>query len=245
MGMEGVLSTLRVLDGEGIRSFGTGARWEDLGPRIVDVGQIKLAFVAYTFPPNVYTDETDTPIPWPRDWPIYELYFDDWSGAYREEGIAQFTSHVTAARDAEADLIIAFVHWGQEWRYAPNRHQRLAARDMIGAGIDLVIGSHSHVLNPAEVVDGKLVAYSLGNFLSAFRELEVRTSAVLEVTLMEEADGEISVGDFVFRPIFTQGEDHVVRPIFETARGEAKRALSFARKVLGEAAVEPFAEEGR
>lgn len=243
MGLRGALSTLDVLRAEGIEGFGTGERWEDLGPRFLEVGPLKLAFVAYTFPQNIYTDDEDVPVPFPREWPINELYFDDWSGAYREEGIASFTRHVGASRDAGADFVIAFVHWGQEWRYAPNRHQRLAARDMIEAGIDLVVGSHSHVLNPAEVVDGKLVAYSLGNFASAFRELEVRTSAILEVSLVEEPGGRVRVGDFAFRPILTQGENHQVRPVSGSASGEARRALSVAQRILGVDAVEPIRPE--
>jgi poly-gamma-glutamate synthesis protein (capsule biosynthesis protein) len=243
MGLRGTLSTLEVLRAEGIESFGTGGGLEDLRPRFFEVNSLKLAFLGYTFPPNVYTDAEEDPIPWPRDWPINDLYFDDWSGPYREEGIDLFSLHVQASRDAGADFVIAYVHWGQEWRYAPDRHQRLAARDMIEAGIDLVIGSHSHVLNPAEIVDGKLVAYSLGNFVSAFRELEVRTSAILEVSLVEEADGRIVVGDFAFRPILTQGDHHAVRPIPGGTRGEAGRALRLARRILGEAAVEPFQPE--
>jgi poly-gamma-glutamate capsule biosynthesis protein CapA/YwtB (metallophosphatase superfamily) len=206
----------------------------------MEVGTLTIAFVAYTFPPNVYMDEAGNPIPWPGDWPIHELYFDDWSGPFREEGIALFTRHVAAARAADADFTVAFVHWGQEWRYAPNRHQRLAARDMVDAGIDLVIGSHSHVLNPAELVNGRLVAYSLGNFVSAFQDLEVRTSAVLEVTLVEGPGERISVGDFAFRPILTRGENHTVRPIDTKAKGPAKRALEHAQRILGKAAVRPF-----
>jgi poly-gamma-glutamate synthesis protein (capsule biosynthesis protein) len=240
MGYEGVLSTLQVLREEGIESFGTGRRTEDLGPKVMDVGPVRLGFVTYTFPPNVYYDEEGRPIPWPREWPVNELYFDDWSGPYREEGLSMFARDVTAARDAGADFIIAVVHWGQEWRYAPNRHQRLAARDMVAAGIDLVIGSHSHVLNPAEWVDGHLVAYSLGNFVSAFREWEVRTSAVLEVTLVEDDPGEISVGDFAFRPILTTGEDHQVWPLHDASTREERKALKLATTILGDAAVRPF-----
>jgi len=240
MGLEGVVSTLRVLREEGIESFGTGQRTEDLGPKIMDLASVRLGFVTYTFPPNVYSDEEGAPVPWPREWPVNELYFDDWSGPYREEGLSMFAQDVTEARDAGADFIIAVVHWGQEWRYAPDRHQRLAARDMVAAGIDLVIGSHSHVLNPAEWVDGHLVAYSLGNFVSAFREWEVRTSAVLEVTLVEDAGGEISLGDFVFQPILTTGEDHQVRPVHDGSTREGRRALELARTILGDAAVRPF-----
>jgi poly-gamma-glutamate capsule biosynthesis protein CapA/YwtB (metallophosphatase superfamily) len=240
MGKEGVLSTLQVLRAEGIESFGTGHPTEDLGPKVMDLGSVRLGFVTYTFPPNVFFDEEGRPVSWPREWPINELYFDDWSGPYREEGLRMFDRDVMAAREAGAHFIIAFVHWGQEWRFAPNRHQRLAARDMVSSGIDLVVGSHSHVLNPAEWVDGHLVAYSLGNFVSAFRQLEVRTSAVLEVTLVKGDDGKTSLGDFAFRPILTAGEDHRVLPLIDVSTREGRTALKLARTILGEPAVLPF-----
>jgi|GEM_PF-1586085 len=240
MGEQGVLSTLGALREEGIRGIGTGNDAADLDPRIVEVGPLRLAFVAYTSAPNVYPDLNGAPVPWPRDWPINELYFADWSGPYREEGNALFARDVSLARARDADFVIALVHWGREWVVAPDRHQRLAARDMIDAGIDLVIGSHPHVLNPAEIVNGSLVAYSLGNFASAFRELEVRTGAVLEVELIETSAGEIAVGDFAFRPVFTSGKDHRIRLVSADAKGEARRALEIARRIVGTGGVRPF-----
>jgi poly-gamma-glutamate synthesis protein (capsule biosynthesis protein) len=80
MGLKGALSTLGTLRSEGIEAFGTGENPWDLRPKIVEVGTLTVAFVASTFPPNVYQGPDSLPIPWPRDWPINELNFDDWSG---------------------------------------------------------------------------------------------------------------------------------------------------------------------
>ena len=243
MKMSGALSTLELLGEEEMEAFGTGGTEAETDPIVLEIDSIRIAFVGYTFPPNVYVDENRTPQPWPSEWPINDLYFDDWSGRYRDEGTAMFHRHVSVASSEDADFLIAFVHWGEEWRMAPNRHQRLAARDMIEAGFDLVIGSHSHVLNPPEVIDGKLVAYSLGNLVSAFRELELRTSAVLEVQLVKEESGEISVGDFAYRPTLVHGKHHQIHPIPLGADGEERQALSFAERILGEAVVRPFPME--
>lgn len=60
---------------------------------------------------------------------------------------------------------IAMVHGGVEWSAAPTAEQRRAYVALVRAGADLVIGSHPHVLQALEAVDGKLIAYSLGNFL--------------------------------------------------------------------------------
>ena len=65
----------------------------------------------------------------------------------------------------EADVVIAVVHWGIEVATCPSADQREYARILLDAGADAVIGHHPHVLQSIEFVDGKLVAFSLGNFV--------------------------------------------------------------------------------
>ena len=68
------------------------------------------------------------------------------------------------ARDTH-DLLVVGLHWGDEYADAPDFGQVKAARGLIEAGADLVIGHHPHVLQAVEVHAGGLIAYSLGNFL--------------------------------------------------------------------------------
>jgi poly-gamma-glutamate synthesis protein (capsule biosynthesis protein) len=71
---------------------------------------------------------------------------------------------------SRADLVVVSVHWGNEYQRQPTKRQRDIAKLLVGAGCDLLLGHHPHVLQPAELVeaDGRkaLVAYSLGNFIS-------------------------------------------------------------------------------
>jgi poly-gamma-glutamate synthesis protein (capsule biosynthesis protein) len=60
---------------------------------------------------------------------------------------------------------IALVHGGQEWSTLPLAEQRRRYRNLVDAGADMVLGSHPHVLQGMEVYAGRLIAYSLGNFL--------------------------------------------------------------------------------
>ena len=71
---------------------------------------------------------------------------------------------IKAAR-AGADVVITFMHWGQEYKFPPNDRQKALARTMIDAGADVVIGNHPHVVEGAEYYQGKLIVYSLGNFV--------------------------------------------------------------------------------
>ena len=70
-----------------------------------------------------------------------------------------------AAARAEHDLIVVFVHWGEEYEDSPGKHQQRAARALIDRGADLVVGHHPHVLQGIERHGRGAIAYSLGNFL--------------------------------------------------------------------------------
>ncbi len=99
--------------------------------------------------------------------------------AYDDE--AQITAQVAAAK-RRADVVVAFFHWGVEYTYSASPAQRRAARAAIRAGATIVAGTHPHVLQPVEVVDGHLVAWSLSNLVFQSRPASVRT-ALLTVTV--------------------------------------------------------------
>ena len=71
---------------------------------------------------------------------------------------------IQTLRDAGCELVIVSYHWGEEKDYVPNERQVPLGRATIDAGADLVIGHHSHRINPIEEYKGKYICYSLGNF---------------------------------------------------------------------------------
>ena len=73
-------------------------------------------------------------------------------------------SDIQSLRDAGCHLVIVSYHWGDEKDYVPNERQVPLGRTTIEAGADLVIGHHSHRINPIEEYQGKYICYSLGNF---------------------------------------------------------------------------------
>ncbi len=84
-------------------------------------------------------------------------------------GVARWESSVCLARVRElrqhVDWLIVHMHWGIELAQLPSPQQREWAKAIISAGADLIVGHHPHVLQPIEVIDGAIVAYSLGNCL--------------------------------------------------------------------------------
>ena len=92
----------------------------------------------------------------------YQQYRDKVS-----ELLVQVPLDVARAKAAH-DIVIVSFHWGQELDYKPNQNQINLGRATIDAGADLVLGHHSHRINPIERYKDKYIVYSLGNFSFAF-----------------------------------------------------------------------------
>ena len=69
------------------------------------------------------------------------------------------------AENNDSDLIIAYMHFGNEYSNSPNEDQVKIAHELIDYGADVVIGSHPHVTQGIEMYNGKPIFYSLGNFI--------------------------------------------------------------------------------
>ena len=96
-----------------------------------------------------------------------------------------------------ADLVICMFHWGQELYYTPNSNQTDLAHKCIDAGADIVYGSHPHCLQPIEVYNGKLIMYSMGNWVfggsTAPSDCD---TAIVQVTVQRDTDGSVSYQGF-------------------------------------------------
>lgn len=88
---------------------------------------------------------------------------------------------------AEADVVIASVHWGIERDTCPSNTQRSFAQDLFDAGATAVIGHHPHVLQPVVTTDTQLVAYSLGNFVWHARSGITGDTGILQLDFEDDA----------------------------------------------------------
>ena len=79
-------------------------------------------------------------------------------------GFAAAKEDILKAR-SQADLVVLYAHWGEEYRERPGQTIEEQAHQLIEAGADLIIGSHPHVIQSTELYQGKKIYYSLGNFL--------------------------------------------------------------------------------
>ena len=78
----------------------------------------------------------------------------------------QVLEDIKRVRD-KVDVLLVAMHWGIEYQNMPNAYQKDAAKFLSDNGVDIIIGTHPHVIEPIDYINNTLVIYSLGNFASA------------------------------------------------------------------------------
>lgn len=166
-GAAGVLDTLEVLKQNGLRAVGTAAASDAVGPVLIERNGIRLAFVAYATALNGFS------LPAKRDY-LVRLYSPE-----------TVRADVAAAKAAGADLIVCYIHFGEEYLRYPDVGQYRIADDLLAAGVDVLLGSHAHVVQPEQkpAPRGGYAIYSLGNFVSSQRSRFTDVGVLLEIEI--------------------------------------------------------------
>ena len=96
-----------------------------------------------------------------------------------------------ARAQEKADVVIVSMHWGSEYVFAPTAEQKKIAEHLASLGVSIVLGHHPHVVQPVAMVKSTLVVYSLGNFLSAQKELHKLVGLLVSLDVVKtEMRGE-------------------------------------------------------
>ena len=102
------------------------------------------------------------------------------------------------------------MHWGDEYVSLPNASQRRLAEYIRSLGVELIIGSHPHVVQPMELdyapedsLERTLTVYSLGNFISNMKTRDTRGGVMVMVNLIRDIFGKARVLGASYIPIFT------------------------------------------
>jgi poly-gamma-glutamate synthesis protein (capsule biosynthesis protein) len=118
---------------------------------------------------------------------------------------------VARARE-QADYVVVAMHWGEENQTTPTDEQQRLARLLADAGVDLVIGTHPHVVQPVEVLTGAdghqtIVYYSLGNLVSLQHAAGNMLGGVAEVTATF-VDGVLQDSSYEYSFVVTQWDEN-------------------------------------
>jgi poly-gamma-glutamate synthesis protein (capsule biosynthesis protein) len=146
-GQHGIERTALALDAAGVRHTGSfRSPAEARRILIVRVHGVRIAFLAFAYGTNLSR---------PNSWSVNVIS--------RRKVVAD----ARRARRQGADLVIVNFHWGKEYVHAPNAQQRSLAHYLLTHRVvDVIIGQHTHVVQPISRIDGRFVVFGEGNLLS-------------------------------------------------------------------------------
>lgn len=194
MGFSGLFRTIDILDDADISHLGTYQSQEARNTILFKyVKGIKIAFINYTYGTN------GIPIPSGKEFCVNLIDKD------------LMKKDIESAKNQNADIIVACMHWGTEYRTTANTEQQELADFLFQNGVDIILGNHPHVLEPMEkrtitledgtVKDG-FVIYALGNFICDQNAENTRNSIILNLKITKHTDGKISIDKVNYIPIY-------------------------------------------
>ena len=204
-GTSGLLRTLDVIQNAGLDTLGTISSVEENRYIVKNINGIKIGMVNYT-----YADIQDDR----NNFVINDMQVDSKTAglinifdyANLDLFYNEMENHISGMRAAGAEAIVLFIHWGDQFSVNPSSTQEIIARKMCDLGVDVIAGSHPHVIQPIVQLtstDGKhqtLCMYSMGNFLSNQRAdniaLETGHSEdglMFSFTFVKYSNGEVHV----------------------------------------------------
>ncbi len=174
-GEKGVINTIKEITKNHLSYAGTFLSQKDRDSiRVFDIKGITFSILAYSFGTNI------NPIPEGKKYLVniidYNLIKND----------------IDKAREKHVQIVIVYLHFGKQYSRVATDNQKYVVKRIIKLGADIILGSHPHVLEPAEfyktndaTLDTGFVIYSLGNFLSNQRWRYSDGGAILYINLLK------------------------------------------------------------
>lgn len=167
------------------------------------INNITFGFLGYTYKTNTLDVENQDLIGYYRDLDTMKL----------DEKHKKIIKDEVMQAKKVSDILIVSVHWGNEFTYKVNDEQRELANYLNELGVDIIIGHHSHCIQPIEWIENNgqrtLVAYSLGSFVSADNKVTrasdefanaYNVSMILQINF-EKYNNKITINDVQYIPI--------------------------------------------
>ncbi|MFJ9575715.1 CapA family protein [Streptomyces sp. NPDC101191] len=205
-GAGGLRRTLDALDRAGVRHAGSARTAEEAArPTLLKAGAATVAQLAYTYGTNGY------PLPEGQPWAVNLI--DE----------QRILADARAARKAGADVVVVSLHWGTEWQTDPDRRQLTLGRALTAShsgnrpDIDLIIGTHAHVPQAYEKVNGTWIVYGMGD--------QIAGDMVNYEGAHDPRGNQGTLARFTFAPPtrsggrWTVSKAEFVPQLFDTARG--------------------------
>ena len=192
-GLRRTLFTLDSLQVDHIGTYHDATDRDSLVPFIKDINGFRVAFLNYTYGTNGIQ---------PREGAEVSLI-----------DTLKISREIDLAKSQDAEIIVATVHWGIEYVLLENNVQRKLADFFVDKGVDMIIGSHPHVVQPMKMIHNEkedkdvFIIYSLGNFISNMKTADTRGGAIAWVTLTRDSNGKAKIENPWYQLIFAAKPD--------------------------------------
>lgn len=211
-GIQGLVRTSKVIAQKGLLSTGTRADVTDKAYAVREINGIKIGFLNYTYETkpdatgkkilngNALSDEANDL--------VNTFNYDNLDAFY-----ADVEEKIASIKNDGAQAIMLYLHWGTEYKSSPDKHQKTIANKMCDLGIDILIGSHPHIIQPLEIIKSKTTGnvmpclYSVGNVLSNQRAslMELKTGhtedgVLIYTTFTKYSDGKVKITSLDYVP---------------------------------------------
>lgn len=217
-GHYGFIRTQEVLSAKGMTYTGTRPSTEVPSYLLQDINGIKIGMLNYTF------ETGDTAL---GNKTINDITVDkedtDLINSFNYRKMGKFYDEVKAAKEAMdaqgADYIIVFIHWGNEYDRTPSNTQKAIAQNLCELGVDFIVGSHPHIVQPMEVLTSQsgtttYCLYSTGSAISGERRENTKQAAqghtedgiIFGLKFQRMSDGSVSIADINATPLWSSLE---------------------------------------
>ena len=260
-----LIRTVKILADAGIESIGTRQTLEDPKFLIKDVNGIKLGLGAFTYESDRVIDPSlrtlnQTPIPKDLEGLVDTVYVNQDRPELLEGDAKRLKARVAEMKEAGAEAIVIFAHWGTEYAWSEDFGQSYYAQVLADAGVDVVVSCGPHVIHPIKKISSQdgthemLCYYSLGNFVSN-QYFEIGDSQgrcedglIALISFERGEDGKVRLSDCGYVPTYVykkypQGDqveftDAVVLPVIDALAHPEKYDLPAEALPLLEASLE-------
>ncbi|MGW3664325.1 CapA family protein [Streptomyces sp. NPDC005141] len=185
-GADGIRRTLDALDRAGVRHAGSARTAQEAsGAGLMRAGGARVAHLAYTY------DTNGIPLPQGQPWAVALI------------DPARIVADARAARKAGADVVVVSLHWGTEWQDEPDEQQLRLSKELTASrtdgrpDIDLILGTHAHVPQAYEKVNGTWVVYGMGD--------QIAGEMFNGQGVQDPRGNESTIGRFTFAPPARKG----------------------------------------
>lgn len=224
-GGEAMLRTIDIVEKNKVDVIGTRKDTLTKNYLIKEIKGVKIGFTAYTYETPKYNGrKTINGIGVAKE---YEALINSFDYDALDTDLEQIKQTIESMKKDGATCIVFVIHWGNEYELKPDKHQKYIARQLNSYGVDIVFGSHPHVVQPVEFIkneeNGKLtfVAYSMGNFISnqrfeSLQNYHTEDGVMFTVSLQKQSvDDTLKITNVAYEPLWVHRYYENSKPHYE------------------------------